>query len=127
MAKKTKTVAVDTAAETPTTEAAPTAPKSEKGANDRFVRKFVNGEPAPALNADGTAKRVAPQLQVIADVLAAAGEAGTTRKELVAALEGKLTTRQPIGRILSYYQKDLQKYGLAERVAEQIESPTPEV
>jgi hypothetical protein len=126
MAKKTKTapVADEASTETPT---APAAPKAEKGLNDRFTRVFVNGVPAPAVNADGTAKRVAPQLQVIADVLAVCGEAGTTRADLVTALEGKLTTRQPISRIVSYYQKDLVNFGLATRVAAGVESPTPEV
>lgn len=127
MAKKTKTAPVADEASTETTAAAPAAPKAEKGLNDRFTRVFVNGAPAPAVNADGTAKRVAPQLQVIADVLAVCGENGTTRKDLVAALEGKLTTRQPIGRILSYYQKDLVNFGLATRAAEQIAPATPEV
>ena len=120
MAKKTKTVE-NPAVETPATDAAPAV---EKGANDRFVRLFIDGPngsvlPAPALKADGTVQKVAPQLQAIANTLEAIGAAGCTRAELVAALsvEGVLTTKQPVGRILSYYQKDLVKFGLAERIA----------
>lgn len=126
MAKKTKTAPVDGAEPT---AAAPAAPKTEKGLNDRFVRVFVNGVAAPALNADGTAKRVAPQLQAIADALTAAGEVGTTRKDLIAVLEstGVLKTRQPTGRIVSYYQKDLVNFGLATRTPEHITAPTPVV
>lgn len=129
MAKKTKTAPEAPAEGTETTAPAPATPKAEKGLNDRFVRVFVDGKAAPALNADGTAKRVAPQLQAIANALEAAGEAGTTRKDLIAVLEasGTLKTRQPTGRIVSYYQKDLVNFGLATRTAEQIAAPTPEV
>ena len=114
MAKKTKEVQ-PTAEGQPTTPAAPATPKGE---NDRFTRVFIDGKAAPALNADGTAKRIAPQLQAIANVLEAIGESGCTRKELVELLSkpGVLTTRQPVGRILSYYQKDLVNFGLATRV-----------
>lgn len=108
MAKKTKTQE----SETPNTEAAPAAPKKDQGSNDRFIRVFVDGKAAPATDA-GQPKKVAPQLQVIANTLEAAGEVGLTRAELVKNLDGVLATRQPIGRIVSYYQKDLVKFGLA--------------
>lgn len=112
MAKKTKEVQPTVDGTAP----APAAPP--KGDNDRFTRVFADGKGAPALNADGTAKRIAPQLQAIANTLEAVGESGCTRKELVELLSkpGVLTTRQPVGRILSYYQKDLVNFGLATRV-----------
>jgi len=114
MAKKTKEVAA-LAEGTPTT---PVAVESNKGENDRFTRVFIDGKGAPALKPDGTAQKVAPQLQAIANTLEAVGEAGCTRKELVEKLSvpGVLTTKQPVGRILSYYQKDLVNFGLATRV-----------
>ncbi|UOF78067.1 hypothetical protein [Caudoviricetes sp.] len=113
MAKaKTTKAAADTAVETQS-EA-----QVEKVSNDRFIRVFVDGQPAPALKEDKTAKKLAPQAQVIADTLAGFGESGATRKELVAKLEadGLLKTKQPVGRILSYYQKDLITYGVATQV-----------
>jgi hypothetical protein len=117
MVKKPKSAPAPAAPTTETPPVAPAAPETEKGMNDVFTRVMVNGAPAPALNADGTAKRVAPQLQVIADTIAAAGEAGVTRKALIEALTSgnPLKTRQPVGRIVSYYQKDLVNFGLAAR------------
>lgn len=115
MAKKTKEVAPQ-AEGTESQTTAPAAPP--KGENDRFTRVFIDGKGAPALKSDGTAQKLAPQLQAIANTLEAVGEQGCTRKELVELLSkpGVLTTRQPVGRILSYYQKDLVNFGLATRV-----------
>lgn len=70
-------------------------PAEERGGKDKFV--YV-GEPNC---------KVAPQAQGIVNVLKEQGKKGCTRKELVVALEGRIETRQPVGRILSYYQKKL--------------------
>lgn len=53
----------------------------------------------------------APQAKGIVNILKAAGPKGMTRTELTAAMKGVITTRQPEGRILSYYQKDLMEAG----------------
>jgi hypothetical protein len=54
---------------------------------------------------EGT-KKLPPQAQVIVNTIAAAGKDGLTREALCKNLEGGvLTTRQPVGRIVSYYQK----------------------
>jgi hypothetical protein len=49
--------------------------------------------------------KVAPQAKAIAVIVEAAGTKGITRKDLVANMEGIVQSRQPLGRILSYYQK----------------------
>lgn len=109
MAKQTKQAA-------PATETKEPAQKVEKGGGDKFTRLFdKSGKATTASKADGTAARVAPQMQAIANTLEAFGKDGTTRDKLVEALSapGVLTTKQPVGRILSYYQKDLVSMGLA--------------
>ena len=75
-------------------------------------------------------KKVAPQAQVIINVVKAADmdgdklrapekRKGLTRAELVENLKGVLVTKQPEGRILSYYQKLLVEVG-----AVKVEKPT---
>lgn len=58
---------------------------------------------------DATAK-LAPQARVIVNVLSEHKD-GLTREDLCKALDGKLVTRQPIGRIVTYYQKLLTEQG----------------
>jgi hypothetical protein len=90
------------------------APEGEKtkgefgnrGAKDLFKRVYAGSKPAT------TDKKVAPQAQVIVNAVETAGKGGITREDLVKALDGNLTTRQPIGRIVSYYQKPLIEAGL---------------
>lgn len=55
-------------------------------------------------------EKLAPQARVIVNVLADHPK-GLTREDLCKALEGKLVTRQPIGRIVTYYQKNLVERG----------------
>lgn len=52
-------------------------------------------------------KAPAPQAQGIINILKEAKKKGLSRPELVANMEGKIETRQPLGRILSYYSKAL--------------------
>lgn len=114
-AKTTKVAEVDPNQE----PAAPKAPAAEKGMADVFVRTLdASGAPSAPVKEDGTVKRLAPQLVVIAEEIAQAGESGITRKDLIAALEtsGALKTKQPVGRIVSYYQKDLERYQIATKV-----------
>ena len=59
---------------------------------------------------EGT-KKLAPQAQVIVNAIQAAGKTGISREKLVAGLKGVLVTRQPEGRILSYYQKTIVDLG----------------
>lgn len=63
-------------------------------------------------NALEQGKRIAPQANVIVEAIKTAGEPGITRANLETALTGVLVTRQPVGRIVSYYQKDLVELGL---------------
>src|SRR5438105_871333 len=53
----------------------------------------------------------APQAKEIVKILQEAGTKGITRKELIAKMEGRVITRQPQSRILSYYQPDLVSAG----------------
>lgn len=79
-------------------KAAKRAAKEATAANDRFV--FVK---AP--------EKGAPQMKAIVTILEAAGTAGLTRAELVKKMEGVVTTRQPLGRILSYYVPEMKEHG----------------
>lgn len=103
------------ATKTPSAEAAaagqvdPNAEKQAKkeaaeraAANDRFHYKgqVVEGS-----------KKLAPQAQNIVNLVQAAGDAGITRAELLKSMVGVVTTRQPMGRILGYYQKEIQDKG----------------
>lgn len=53
----------------------------------------------------------APQAKGIVNILKAASANGLKRTDLVAAMNGVIQTKQPMGRILSYYQKDLENAG----------------
>jgi hypothetical protein len=59
-------------------------------------------------------KKLAPQAAGIVNILKEAGKRGLTRVDLVTAMKGVITTRQPEGRILSYYQKSLVDCGAVE-------------
>jgi hypothetical protein len=65
-------------------------------------------------------EKVAPQAMVIIATIKAAGKKGINRDELVQALsqqvDGKpvLVTKQPVSRILSYYQKLIVNVGAVE-------------
>lgn len=63
---------------------------------DNDVIKAVDPQPT---------EKIAPQALTIANTVVAAGKNGLTRGALIENLKGVLTTRQPEGRILSYYQK----------------------
>jgi len=58
-----------------------------------------------------SSKKLAPQARGIVNILKEAGKGGLTRAQLVEAMKGVITTRQPEGRILSYYQKLLVESG----------------
>lgn len=63
-------------------------------------------------------KKLAPQAQVIVNAVKAAGKRGLSRAELNEALTGVLVTRQPVGRIVTYYQKSLVDAGCIEIIEE---------
>jgi hypothetical protein len=64
---------------------------------------------------------MAPQALQIAKIVEASGTTGISRKELVAQMDGVVITRQPQGRILSYYQKALTEAGFFTITAEVVE------
>jgi hypothetical protein len=113
MAKQPKTaVAAPAAGSPPTPPAAPVgaetlAQKAERNKTDLFVRTLgADGKGVPA------AKKLAPQAQLIVDVIEAAGAGGITREGLNEKLvPAGLKTRQSVGRIVTYYQKSLVEAG----------------
>ncbi len=109
MAKKTKEAeaapeaAVETKGNTQLGQQA--KERAARAQNDVFMRNFKDGKPVPPNG------KIPPQAQCIINVIEAAGKEGLTRADLVKNLKGVLVTRQPEGRILSYYQKDIQSCG----------------
>ena len=104
MAKKNTAPEPNTA--TPPTEA--DAPKKSPGRPKGFSTKdndlFKAELPQPET-------KVAPHAAAIAKIVEAAGTAGISRKDLVSQMEGIVITKQPLARILSYYQKLLIENG----------------
>lgn len=108
MAKK-DTTPTDIAATPPTTPdvgAAKAAGKPGRpaGQSTKDGDVFKSNLPQPQV-------KMAPQALAIAKLVEAADTKGITRKELVSQMEGVVVTRQPQGRILSYYQKALTEAG----------------
>lgn len=111
MAKPTKQVGAEAPA-APAAPAAPKAPKVEKIERFKFVPEGKRTKEQLAL------KKLPPQATCIVQVIEKAGAKGLLRAELVNNLKGVLTTKQPEGRILSYYQKDLVDAGYVTLVEE---------
>lgn len=88
----------------PTTPDAGTTAKGKGGRPAGFSTKgsdiFKGVDPQPT-------GKIAPQAQQIANLVVAAGKNGITRDDLIKKMDGVVVTRQPQGRILSYYQKAL--------------------
>ena len=109
MAKKDTTPTNVTAAPPTTPDAGATAKAAKpigrpKGFSTKDGDLFKSNTPQPTV-------KVAPQAAAIAKIVEAAGTKGISRKDLVAQMEGIVVTRQPQGRILSYYQKLLIENG----------------
>jgi|DEB0MinimDraft_6_1074348.scaffolds.fasta_scaffold320709_1 hypothetical protein len=90
-------------------KAAPTNPTPNKeggkkretgGAQDKFIYVGENKD-----------HKLPPQAEQIKELIKKAGGGGITREALLAQAEKVITTKQPIGRILSYYQKRLTDHG----------------
>lgn len=96
MAKETKAPTSETPAKE--TKAAPKE-AVERGGTDIFRAVIKDGKPVEP------EKKLAPQAQTIINTIRAAGKEGVSRDALVKNLKGVLVTRQPEGRIVSYYQK----------------------
>lgn len=94
MAKETKTVP------TPVTDkmAAVRAARASSSGSDLFVKVKEYQE--------DTSKRIAPQMKLIIETVQNA-EKGITREALEKTLTGKMVTRQPVGRVVAYYQKPM--------------------
>jgi hypothetical protein len=130
MAKKTKTPeGAGTPAPAPKSNSLTEAAKARATAaqGDLFRGVPVEGK----WNGDKTkfvdpAGRMAPQAMVIINRIRVAGKAGIARKDLVPALvPAGLVTRQPAGRILAYYQKDIVACGAVTVTKAAVTAPTP--
>lgn len=111
---------VPATAETKTkTPKTPAQSAEERGGEDLFCAKFVDGKPVEP------AKKLAPQAMVIINTVRAAGKEGISRKNLITNLKGVLVTRQPEGRIVTYYQKALKESGAIEIVSKPAAVPAP--
>lgn len=112
MAKKDTTAGTNVATPptTPDTGKAPSEkPAKSPGRPKGFSTK--DGDVFKTVTPQPTDKKIAPQAQNIANLVAAAGTKGISRKELVEKMKGVVVTRQPESRILSYYQKLLVENG----------------
>lgn len=87
-----------------------------KGFSTKDNDVFIAVDPQPET-------KIAPQAKGIANLVVAAGPKGLTRKQLVENMEGVIETRQPQGRILSYYQKLLIDQGYVTVVEGKSEAP----
>jgi hypothetical protein len=65
-------------------------------------------------------EKLAPQAKEILNIL---GEGDKTRAELLDAMKARVTTQQPIERILAYYQKTMVDAGLIKVTAPEPEPP----
>jgi hypothetical protein len=74
------------------------AKKEEAAPAPKKVTVFVHTGKEPTC-------KLAPQAAGIVNILKEAGKEGLNRADLTAAMDGVIETRQPQGRILSYYQK----------------------
>lgn len=79
-------------------------PQALKEAREREAKKDMFTYLGKVL--DG-AKKLPPQAQAIVNILQAAGDKGLTRQALTEEMNGVVVSRQSLGRILSYYQKQL--------------------
>ena len=100
-----------TKADAPTEKKAAGKPGRPPGFSTKDGDRFTANIPQPDT-------KVAPQAATIAKIVETAGNKGITRKELTEKMEGVVITRQPQGRILSYYQKALTEAGFFTIVAE---------
>lgn len=107
MAKQTKSEVAAQAANT-TTPAATALKESAKARaraslNDLFI-------PVAEYKEDAS-KRIAPQMKLIIATITAAGKGGITREALCKNLTGAIVTRQPVNRVVTYYQKPMIELG----------------
>lgn len=90
--------------------AATATPTENKAATPAVPAKPKTVDVFKPLKAIATDTKMAPQAKVIVNIIGTY-PGGITRDDLVKALEGKIVTRQPIGRIVTYYQKTLADEG----------------
>lgn len=82
----------------------------EKAAAAREARK-AKAEKDTFVYVNEPESKLPPQAQGIVNILKEKGKKGLSRKDLIDAMTGTIETRQPVGRILTYYQKRLVECG----------------
>jgi len=105
---------------TKTTKAPAVQAKQAKGskgvdalAKAREARERAAGEDIfrPGSGPKEGAKKLAPQAAQIVAIVESHKKAGVTRESLIAEMQGAVQTKQPLSRILGYYQKALVEGG----------------
>lgn len=99
--KETKKVAAVTTAPRAKVDAMARAREARDSRADLDTFEAVADQPSD--------KKLPPQAQAIVNILIASGP--TKRSDLTKSMEAVVTTRQPMGRILTYYQKRLEQEG----------------
>lgn len=118
--KKENKVMAKKETRTPTSPVEDPKPKAatDKMAAVRAARQSASGDSdndmfvATGLKIESAVKKLAPQAQIIVNTIASQPD-GITRKELYAklAVPGVIKSVQPIGRLVTYYQKPLIEAG----------------
>ena len=85
------------------------AGKKEKKEEKPAVKRTALYKVARKLTSDD---KMPKQMKVLYDVLEAAGKAGLTREEWAEKLVGQIETKQPITRIIGYYQARMESAGM---------------
>lgn len=81
------------------------AQEARRRITDEDVFTYVR---SPAI--ENAEKPLPPQAETILNAIKAAGPEGITRSQLVKVLSGALETRQPISRVLTFYQPRLKEF-----------------
>lgn len=92
------------------------AQKKKETAEDKAVTEAKEAKKAKAEKdtfkyVKESESKLPPQAQGIVNILKAAGKKGLSRTDLIGAMDGTITTKQPMSRILTYYQKRLEETG----------------
>lgn len=91
------------------TKASPAKPeKTDSGTGeDKPARKAKVNHYASGSVALSDDIKLPPQERIIVELIQGSGKDGISRADLLKLMEGKVTTRQPLERILGYYQNDM--------------------
>ena len=102
-------------------KAAPPVAEVKKDAKKKEAAKTVKKTTFKVARKLTEDDKLPKQMKVLYDVLAGAGKGGLSKEDWVKELKGKIETRQPIERIIGYYQSRMESAGMI--VIEKTEVP----